>query len=140
MKKSMLLMVGMFVFASIALAITPPIAVKKAFEAKFPGATSVKWDKENAHEYEASFTWNGNSYSANFNDGGAWLETEGSISFNQLPVKVQNGFNTKHEGAKVKAVAKIETSTGDTKYEVEVKQKMKTVEYFYNSEGVEIKK
>jgi hypothetical protein len=140
MKKSMLFIAGMLVFASVASAITPPGAVRKTFEAKFPGATSVKWDKENAHEYEASFTWNGNSYSANFNDSGAWLETEGAISFNQLPAKVQNTFNTKHEGAKVKAVAKIETSAGDTKYEVEVRQKMKTVEYFYNSEGVEIKK
>lgn len=116
-----------------------PTAVTTAFNQKFPNATKVKWDKENAHEYEASFEWKGEKLSANFSDTGEWLETESPIAFNQLPEKVQSAFNIAHKEATVKAVAKIETSKGITKFEVEFKQGVKTVELFYTADGKEIK-
>ena len=116
-----------------------PTAVTTAFNQKFPNVTKVKWDKENAHEYEASFEWKGEKLSANFSDIGEWLETESPISFNLLPDKVQSAFNSAHKGATVKAVAKIETSKGTTKFEVEFKQGVKTVELFYTTDGTEIK-
>jgi hypothetical protein len=116
-----------------------PAAVTTAFNQKFPNATKVKWDKENAHEYEASFKWKGETLSANFSDTGEWLETESPITFIQLPEKVKTAFNVAHKGAIVKAVAKIETSKGTTKFEVEFKQGVKTVELFYTTDGTEIK-
>lgn len=116
-----------------------PTAVATAFNQKFPNATKVKWDKESAHEYEASFEWKGEKLSANFSDTGEWLETESPIAFNQLPEKVQSAFNVAHKGAAVKAVAKIETSKGITKFEVEFKQGVKTVELFYTADGKQIK-
>lgn len=112
-----------------------PKAVEIAFNAKFPKATNVKWDKENATEYEASFTENDVKHSANYSISGEWLETESPTTFSQLPEKVQNTFNTSHKGAKVKAIAKIENNKGETQYEIEVKKGLKTVEYFYNQEG-----
>ena len=117
----------------------PPAAVQKAFEQKFPNAANIKWDKENAHEYEASFEWKGDKLSANFYDTGEWLETESPLTFNALPENVQTAFNASHKGATVKAVAKIETSKGVTKYEVEIKQGIKTVEFLYKIDGTEIK-
>lgn len=99
-----------------------PMAVTTAFSQKFPNATKVKWDKENAHECEVSFIWKGEKHSANFSDTGEWLETESPISFNLLPEKVQATLNSAHKGATIKAVAKIETSKGITKFEVEFKQ------------------
>lgn len=117
-----------------------PSAVVTAFNLKFPNAVKIKWDKENAHEYEASFDMNGEKYSANFNDKGEWLETESPISFNQLPEKVLNTFNTTHKGAIIKTVAKIETAKGLIKYEVEFKNGAKTMELFYTADGTEIKK
>ncbi|MEO8088276.1 MAG: PepSY-like domain-containing protein [Bacteroidota bacterium] len=116
-----------------------PVAVTTAFEHKFPNASGIKWDKENAHEYEAEFTWKGEKYSANFNDKGAWLETESSYAFEQLPEKVQLGFNSSHKGATVKGVSKIESVDGKLKYEIEIKG-LKTVEVFFNEDGSEIKK
>lgn len=118
---------------------TPPAEVQKSFDLKFPHATAVKWDKENAHEYEASFSWKNEKYSANFSDKGEWLETESATSFNLLPEKVQNTFNASHKGTMVKAAAKIEPSKGAIKYEVEFKQGIKTVEVFYDSDGAIIK-
>ena len=40
-----------------------PTAVTTAFNQKFSGATNIKWGKENPHEYEADFQWNGEKYS-----------------------------------------------------------------------------
>lgn len=134
-----------FVVAVIFMAVTScksdnvPEAVNKAFQNKFPNATNAKWDKENAHEFEADFVWNGAKYSANFSDTGEWLETESTISFNQLPEKVQKAFNNSYPGANVKAVAKIETSKSTTKYEVEIKQSIKNKEVLYIEDGIEIK-
>lgn len=116
-----------------------PNAVTITFNQKFPNASNVKWDKENAHEYEASFVWKGEKHSANFNDTGEWLETESPITFNQLPEKVQTAFNASHKVTTIKAVAKIETSKGQTQYEVEIKQGLKTVEFFYEANGSVIK-
>jgi len=116
-----------------------PATVSTAFNQIFPNAANVKWDKESAHEYEASFIWKGEKHSANFSDTGEWLETESILAFNLLPEKVQVAFNASHKGATIKAVAKIETSKGITKYEVEVKQGIKTVELFYAADGTETK-
>jgi hypothetical protein len=116
-----------------------PNAVTTAFNQKFPNATNVKWDKENAHEYEASFEWNGEKYSANYSDTGVWLETESPSSFNQLPDKVQAAFNASHNGEIVKAVSKIETSRGEIKYEVEIMKGTKTIELFYLTDGTATK-
>ena len=66
-----------------------PAAVFTAFNKKFPNVTKVKWDRENAHEYEASFEWKGKKLSANFSNTGNWLETESPITFIQLPEKVK---------------------------------------------------
>jgi hypothetical protein len=116
-----------------------PQAVSEAFIKKFPNATHVKWEKENTHEFEASFRWNGVNYSANFSDSGEWFETESSIVFNDLPKNVQANFNASHPNVKVKEVDKIETSKGETQFEFEIKQGMKTLELLYNSDGTEIK-
>ncbi|OJW81790.1 MAG: hypothetical protein BGO69_14890 [Bacteroidetes bacterium 46-16] len=116
-----------------------PNAVNSAFNQKFKNATKVKWDKENPHEYEAEFQWYGLNYSANFDDNGNWLETESQFSFNQLPEKIQSAFNNAHKGAVIKAIAKIETSKGEHKYEVEIKKGVSTAELFYTAEGKEVK-
>ena len=112
-----------------------PKAIETAFNAKFPKATKVKWDKENATEYEANFVLNGLKHSANYSISGEWLETESLTTFDKMPEKVQQAFNTAHKGAKIKAVAKIENAKNETLYEIEVKKGLKAVEYFYNADG-----
>lgn len=137
--KNIFLVLSFLTITLSSFASTPPEKVKKAFELKFPTATLVKWIKETKHEYEAAFTVNGVKHSANFLDSGEWLETESPITFNTLPKKVQDEFNTAHKNVKIKAIAKIDNSKGETQYEIEVKNGLKTVEYFYSSEGKLIK-
>ena len=129
-----------FTDALVAAQGKAPSAVTIAFNQKFPEAKNVHWDKENAHEYEASFVWNASKYSANFSDSGEWLETESAITFNQLPEKVQAAFKAVNKASTIKAVAKIETLKGKIKYEIEIKKGIKTTEFFYDSDGVVLKK
>jgi flagellar motor switch/type III secretory pathway protein FliN len=65
-----------------------PLEVRTTFSEKFPEAAKVKWDKENATEWEAEFNLNGVEYSANFDESGTWLETEYKISSEELPEAV----------------------------------------------------
>lgn len=129
----------LFITVNVSAQGKAPEAAVKAFNAKFPDATHVKWDKENAHNYEAEFEWKGGNYSANFSETGAWIETETPNKFNDLPEKVKTAFNAAHKGATVKETSKIENAKGETMYEVEMKQGAKTVELFYTPEGAETK-
>jgi uncharacterized membrane protein YkoI len=134
--KQIIILATAMIFSIASFAVDVPQAVKDAFMKKFPTAGNVKWDKENSHEYEAAFKMEGKNYSANFSDTGEWLETESTIEFKQLPEKAQQSYNAKHKGLMIKAVAKIETASGATKYEVEYKAGKKTKEVFYNAEGM----
>lgn len=135
MRKVLLSLFSLLLLVNLTFAGNAPAKVKQAFAQKFPNATGVKWDKENAHEYEASFVWKGKKHSANFSDSGEWLETETASDFNQLPDEVKVAFTTSHKKTSVKAVAKIENAKGLIKYEVEFKKGLKTVELFYNADG-----
>ncbi|MCG2792050.1 MAG: hypothetical protein L6262_00690 [Weeksellaceae bacterium] len=73
--------------ATISAQSKAPKEVVTAFYSKFPKATKVKWDKENATEYESSFTENNVKHSANYSSKGEWLETESPTIFVQLPWK-----------------------------------------------------
>lgn len=88
MKKAKSAIITGLLFVNFTFAGNVPDAIKKAFALKFPDAVEVKWDKENAHEYEASFDLKGQKYSANFSDLGKWLETESPLTIEQLPEKV----------------------------------------------------
>ena len=48
-------------------------------------------------------------------------------------------FTVNHKNAKIKATAKIETSKGETKYEVEFMKGKKKVEEMYKEDGTIIK-
>ncbi len=115
-----------------------PANVIAVFNSKFPNAQNVKWGKESKTEYEADFKINTQTMSANFSDQGAWLETESTITFDQIPEKVKQAFSTLHPGSSVKVVEKVESPEG-TKFELKIKEKNKSKEILYSEEGVEIK-
>ena len=110
-----------------------------AFNLKFPKATKVNWEKENATEYEANFLLDEKKHSANYSIDGKWLETESIMPFSELPEMVQNSFNLQHKGAKVKLASKIENHKDQNYYEIEAKKGLKTVEYFYTADGKSFK-
>jgi len=112
-----------------------PSAVKKAFTAKFPGATDIKWGKENAKEYEAEFKVNNTNVSANFKTDGSWTETETTIPSSELPAAVTNAVNKKYPGAVYGITEKIEKPGAKILYEVNITANGKKKELELNPDG-----
>lgn len=95
-----------------------PAAVTDAFGKKFPDAVSVRWEKESAKEYEASFTLNGVAVSASYSPKGEWLETETVIKSSELPTEVASAFTAAAKNGTIVGASRTETPKGTT-YEVE---------------------
>ena len=109
-------------------------AVKEGFAKKFPTAKSVKWEKENDKEYEASFTLDGTKQSANFSNDGIWLETETEIKIADLPQAVTTAITNKYADWKIVGASKIETAT-EVKYEADIKKGKIKKEVLLSAEG-----
>lgn len=112
-----------------------PDAVKIAFNNKFPGATDIKWEKENKKELEANFKMNNTDVSANFGLDGNWVETETTIPASALPAAVTNAVNTKYPGAVYGRTERIEKPGGKTLYEVNITVNGKKKELEMNPDG-----
>ncbi|CAN5606288.1 hypothetical protein BH10BAC5_BH10BAC5_22030 [soil metagenome] len=115
--------------------IVVPEAVKTAFSQKYSGASSEKWGKENASEYEVEFTMNSTKMSANFKSDGTWVETESKIDISLAPEKVINAAKDQFPKYKVTAVYKIESASNGIKYEVEMKSGKKKKEVILKEDG-----
>jgi uncharacterized membrane protein YkoI len=130
-----IILIVLAVLACQSISIAQSKAITTAFQQKFPSATKIKWQKENATEYEANFEMNGLKYSANYSTKGEWLETESPVAFDKLPTKVTEAFQAHHKNQKVKSASLIETSSGALKYELEYRKGLKMVELFYDENG-----
>ena len=144
MRSLLLLPYFIFSFATIACSqkITEkalPAPVKTAFKNKFPGATDIKWEKENKKELEANFKMNNADVSANFGLDGTWVETETTIPSSELPAAVANAVNKKYPGAVYGRTEKIEKPGGKILYEVNITVNGKKKELELNPDGVIVK-
>ena len=129
----LLAVIGTSLSASCQLKITE--AAKKAFSSMFPTATNVKWENENATEYEANFKLNNVAVSANFKHDGTWVETETTINTKELPAAVTNAINTKYPGVTYTRAEKIEKPGGKILYETVINIKGKKKEIEINPDG-----
>jgi len=143
--RSSLMLLG-FIFSFVTIGHTQkiteknlPVAVKTAFNTKFPGALNVKWGKENAKEYEAEFKLNNNAISANFLANGEWVETETSLSAADIPVTISNAIKSKYPGATITKGEKLEKPGDKIFYEVFIKTNGKTKEVELNADGSFVK-
>jgi len=113
-----------------ACAQTPPKSVSDNFNAKFSGATKVKWDQEEKNEWEAEFKLNGKEMSVSFDLNGKWLKTETELKKSDLPENVLSVVNKEFEGWKIESVESFENSEikafelgiekGDSEMEVQI--------------------
>ncbi|TMI73471.1 MAG: hypothetical protein E6H09_06870 [Bacteroidetes bacterium] len=136
MKAIVLMSLLCVVVATTACAqkVKAPEAVLKAFNAKFPGATDVKWGKENSKEYEAEFKLNNTAVSANFGLDGSWKETETTIKAADLPTPVVNAVKAKYPAGVITLAEKVE-KPGKTYYETIVKSNGKKKEIEISADG-----
>ena len=138
--KTIILILSIFVFSvSATMAKTPPAAVTKAFSQKFQKAEKVKWDQEEANEWEAEFMLSGKEMSASFDPSGKWLETETEIELIEIPESVKTALDKEYAGAKIRETSLIETPDFNG-YEIGLKQKGKAFEIKATKDGKLIKK
>jgi hypothetical protein len=137
MKKilSWLLLYACMAAATYAQKPNVPVAVTNAFNAKFPGATDLKWEKENSKELEANFKLNNTTVSANFGLDGSWVETETTIPAAELPAAVTNAVNIKYPGAVYFLTERIEKPGNEICYEVNIKVNGKKKELELTADG-----
>ena len=115
-----------------------PENVKKEFAKKYPTAQAVKWDSEEANEWEAEFEINGTEMSASFDNKGVWLETETEISVKELPASVTNTVAKNFVGFKTGTVSTNETPKMKG-YEVELTNGETSLEVIFDNLGKVIK-
>lgn len=141
MKKTVILMLGTIMVLTQACAqnTAAPAKVTSSFSKKFPTAKNVKWDKENATEWEAEFKMNGEEYSANFNNEGTWLETEYEIEASAIPEAVKKTLASEFSGYDIEEVELSETAKGKV-YEFSLEKDETDMEVAISPEGKVIKK
>ena len=111
-----------------------PKKVTDAFAKMFPTAKQVRWDMENAKEWEAEFKMNGEEYSANFLADGTWKETEHEIETSQLPQHLSMQIKKEYPDYKIDESEISETSKG-TMYEVMLEKGEMRMEIVANKKG-----
>ena len=126
--KKIISMLSIVAITSCSFAGTPPEAVTKAFQQKFPTVTNVRWGKENATEWEAEFKMNETKMSANFLTDGSWVETEGEIPVAQIPQIVVAAIKKEYPTWEIKGGDKIETAKKGILYEADLKSGMRKKE------------
>jgi hypothetical protein len=91
---SILLLSGMLAMthASNAQFRSIPGAVTDSFKVKYPGATGVKW-ADKVSNFQATFTQQGEVYTAKYSSKGEWQSSTKKISEDKLPASVKDGLS-----------------------------------------------
>ncbi len=140
MKKTALALMLLFAFPLFAQNVKVPAKVKDAFSKLYPKIASVKWDKESAKEYEASFKDGVNECTAAFDPAGNLLETEIQVATTTLPSTASDFIKAKHPGFTIDKVFKITNSKKEVTFEAEIKKGKKMLEVSFMQDGKPIVK
>ncbi|MBW7890983.1 MAG: PepSY-like domain-containing protein [Chitinophagaceae bacterium] len=139
MKKILVMMIVVsigFVFSSTAQIRKIPAEVTNAFSEKYPDAKDVEW-KDNLSSFIVSFEKEGENLEARFNKKGEWQSTEKLIEVDDLPEKVEDGFEkSKYSDWEVKSVYKIELPKDELQYRLRVaKSDIQQRNLLFNEKG-----
>jgi hypothetical protein len=139
--KNVLVLIVLFSMISLSAKSqkSTPENVKKEFAIKYPGAQAVKWDSEEANEWEAEFTIDGKKMSSCFDNEGKWIESETAISEKELPVEVVNSLNKDFKGYK-RGPVEIFESTEIKGFELRLTKGDESIEVIFDNKGVVLKK
>lgn len=116
----------------------PGDAVQKAFQAKYPGAVSVDWEKYGDYQ-QVEFSWKGNETDAWFYEDGTYLLSLSQIAYTSLPEVVTQAVKTgSYAGWLPDQEAQLAESAWEGKYYiVEVsKTGFGDRELYYTTEGL----
>lgn len=114
-----------------------PDAVKKTFQAKYPGENDPDWHKDSNGNYESNFKIDGIKYRADFKPNGMWIETESSIDKKDLPKPIRDKIEKDYNG-KITEIEKVQHHSKGLFYDVEFKRKGKNKDIEFKADGTVI--
>lgn len=112
-----------------------PDAVKKTFQAKYPGENDPDWHQDDHGYFEAHFKIDGIKYRADFNADGSWVETETSIKKKDLPKAIKDVIKDKYGSEDISEIEKVNSASKGVFYDVEFKQKGKNKDVEFKADG-----
>ena len=134
------IIVFLYFIGTTSCSVKVPGAAKSNLGMMFPEATQISWSRENQHEYEAEFTWQGRTTSATFDEKGNWKETEQSITADQLPGTVQEALTKDFAEFVVHSPEKLSSPEYAIAYEMIVVSKKARIELLFSQNGNLLKK
>jgi len=141
MKKIIGLLVFVFLFSNMyAQKLTSdqiPTAIKNDLQTKFPSIQKIKWKKVESI-YFAQFSQNGKGIDVTYQSDGIWIETLTEILTEELPTNIIFGIDYMFSNAHIKAAAKVEQSSKQTLYIIQLRHKSKRIEITLDSNGQQI--
>ena len=142
MKKGSLLYVVGFLILAGTSACSPrvPQTAKSNLGKMFPDASDISWSKENPHEFEAEFQYQGHATSATFDEKGNWKETEQRITAEQLPAAVQEALTDSFADFVVHSPEKVISMEYAIAYEMVVEKKGNRIELLFAPDGKLLRK
>jgi hypothetical protein len=137
MKRYLLMLVlGMCTLGakSFAQSDNVPQAVKETFTKQYPDAENIEY-KDNLLNVWVNFTQNGDTLKANYTKKGVWENTEKSITFDQLPEAVKDGFaKSKYADREVEETKIIYRAGGTERYRLKARKNDLQKKYLYFNE------
>lgn len=112
-----------------------PDAVKTAFEQKYSDAKEVEWTKDTHGYHEASFESDGESYRADYEKDGTWVETESSIDYDDLPEAVKAVIKKDYDKDDIAEIEAVDNAKKGKFYDVEFKDKGKNKDVEITASG-----
>ncbi|MBK9018297.1 MAG: PepSY-like domain-containing protein [Saprospiraceae bacterium] len=116
----LILFIAYLVFPSCQFA-QPPAKVLHSFQKKYPAAKEVSWNIDRNERHEADFSLNGIHYRADFNSDGAWVETERSVDWKDLPEATKAAFLSEDTKKDVIEIELVEHHQQGEFYDIEYK-------------------
>lgn len=112
-----------------------PDNLSQALIVKYPAAQKIEWEKKGEY-YVAECRVNGQEKDVWFNAAGEWKMTETEIYWSDLPVEVQNSFNSStYVSWYQDDFDMLEYPTRSTLYVIEVEQGKTEHQLFYTADG-----
>lgn len=118
----------------------PDQTVKDAFEAKYPSATHLSWEKKGEYRI-ADFRDNNKEMSAWFDAEGNWYMTETDLnSIDELPQAVKTAFlASDYAQWKIDDIDMLERKDRETIYSIEVENGKQETDLYYSADGILLK-
>ncbi|RMB59496.1 hypothetical protein EAX61_07885 [Dokdonia sinensis] len=112
-----------------------PEAVKKSFQAKYPGENDPDWHQDANGSWEANFKIDGEKYRADYNSDGSWIETENSLKKKNLPEAVLRTIKEKFGNEDFVEAERVDHHSKGIFYDIEFKQKGKNLDIEMREDG-----